>query len=341
MMQILNANKKLILLIGVPIIVYFILGRIILNAIHPPDDNWPEEAVSYRIENINGPLKLLWSRSGLFVRHFWSSYPSAMAASQGKVFVEGMLGQTEGYAEMLAFQGQDGSLAWRSNEFIPDARLVATSETLYAGENGYATIISYDLKTGKVLWSRRMPGGRSIQQLNVIDNIVYVVSSAGIHFLKADTGEILKTFTNSPSTKTIQDAMAQLVSPQPVQIKSEYFEGAAFIPYDLRFKDGWAIDAKTGEQLWNVAGGTLSNIVISTSAVYVLNFDRELLILNPESGAVLASVRFEPDKKTVNTNNGFAQSFYVAVDEPTGMIYVFLGDGTQLFAFKIVGNLQQ
>jgi len=50
-------------------------------------------------------------------------------------------------------------------------------------------------------------------------------------------------------------------------------------------------------------------------------------------------MKFKPSEVADNTDspvNAYANIFYVALDADTGFLYVFFGDGAQLFAFEIV-----
>ena len=69
-----------------------------------------------------------------------------------------------------------------------------------------------------------------------------------------------------------------------------------------------------------------------------LTEEDKVLGANLHSGEIIASAQFEriePDNYTPSSQ-GSANSCYVATDENDNLLYVFLGDSAQLFAFRAV-----
>lgn len=305
------------------ILLYFII----------PNDTWPNKRVSYNLVE-NNQLEEHWSRSNLF-----APSETPMAAAKKKIFVVGTFNRP-GNTVVLAFDGTTGNLLWKSRK--PDSHsltgLFATSSALYAGSIGSGRITAYDLDTGQILWSKRMPGARYIRRFQVVENLIYVVSSSGKHLVEAHTGDVLYTFTGTPSQTTLRGMVEELALPSLSQIELEYFDDATFTEGVKIIKSGddvQAHDRQTGIRLWEIEG-VISNVTIAAETVYLLTVDRKLLGLDLYSGKTVALAQFKPSSIDSDTVvNSFATAYYVAVDEDAKLLYAFLGNGGQLFAFKI------
>lgn len=296
------------------------------------DKAWKETLVSYRVVESNGVLENIWSRSSLFVNENRGVCLPFIVAGQEKVFVIGEFDQAEDDT-VLALNASDGTQAWRYDNWYGFTGLFLTSTTLYSGSSGNATLTAYDLDTGHIFWSRSMlPWSRYIRCFRVSNDLIYVETNTARYLIDANSGKVLQTFDQVLSSQALEELATQFGLP-PEQIQQEYFEKAVF-DGDVIIKDGEAIDRQTGDLLWKI-DGVISNVAAMNSVVYLLTKDRKLLGLKSRTGEVTASVQFEPIPTTVR-NHGFDQAFYVAVDAEAGMVYTFLGDGAELFAFKVV-----
>lgn len=314
------------------ILVSFAISASFFISCTQEEGTWPDERVMYRVKESNSTLQELWSLSNLF-----AVAPDAMTAVKQKVFIEGRFEQP-GETEVLALNGRNGALLWRSDEYEYSlVKLSATPFALFSGSTGNGTMRAHDLNTGGLIWVHPMPEARYIGGFNVVDDLIYVVSSSGYHLLKADTGEILETFSEPPTSTTLQTVVARSgLAIAAHEINVNYFWANAFTE-DLFFirsaGEVWAHDLQTGNPLWSIED-VISNIVATDSAVYLLTKDRRLLELEASTGEVTNIVQFEP-QPTETSGWAFANAFYVAVDEKAGAIHVFLGDGAQLFAFEL------
>ncbi len=329
--------KAIIGIMGLSLLIALVgvLIRVII-----PTDSWPDKRVSYSVVKTNGVLEELWSQSNLFATSHMPCCP-LMAAAKGKVFIVGRFDRP-GNTAVLAFDGASGALLWRSNRSDGDAGLFATSSALYTGSYGVGRIVAHDLDTGQILWSSRMPRARYIKRFRVIDNLIYVLSSSGHHFVRADTGKILQTFTGPPTAAILEEVATELVLTSTTQIKPEYFEEAVFAEDVMIIQSGgdvWAVDHQTRDIVWETEETVISNVAATGSAIYLLTIDRKLLGFDPRNGEVMASVQFEPSSfefGSTSAVNAFATAYYVAVDADAGLLYAFLGNGAQMFAFRIV-----
>jgi len=91
--------------------------------------------------------------------------------------------------------------------------------------------------------------------------------------------------------------------------------------------------------LWNkhnTSSSSVSNIDTTEATAYALTSDGQLVGYDLRTGEVVTSVQFDPRSFPSNDPERYAIPYSVAVDKNLGLIYTYLGDSKQLFAFKIV-----
>jgi outer membrane protein assembly factor BamB len=304
-------------------------------------DLWPYWRVSYRVTKNSGTtLEELWSQSNFFVA---SGRPCPLiAAAGGKLFFSGDFKWPPSGA-IYALDEANGSLLWRKNGYggvNSFSCFRATPTGLYVGSNGNGRITKYDIDTGEIFWSERIPGARSAGSFRIDDQLIYSVSSNGRHFLRADTGEILQTVTTATLTPTIlQEIANQMDFTSTNQIRPELFKTSIFTKdVVIHHQGGGRVNAEnrqTEELLWE-RNDVASNVAVTESAVYLLTSNYQLLKLDLQTGKIIAFVQFEQNSSgTVDSGNSYANTNNVILDEDTDILYITLGAGAQLFAFKI------
>ncbi len=298
------------------------------------DKKWESDLISYKIVESNGILDNIWSHSNLFVNENRGSCLPFIVAGQEKVFVIGEFGHPESDT-IIALTATDGTTVWRDDNLygFSFTGLFLTSSTLYSGSAGNATLTAYDSDTGQILWSKStLPWSRYISCFWVNNNLIYVETNNAHYLVQADSGRVLQEFDQSLTAEDIHELAFQL-GLSFEQIQQEYSRNVVFVG-PVIIKDGKAFDRQTGEFLWKI-DGIISNIAATESIVYLLTKDRKLLGLDPDTGEVKASVQFRPIPTSIG-NHGFDNAFYVAIDEEAGLVYAFLGDGAELFAFRVI-----
>jgi hypothetical protein len=77
-------------------------------------------------------------------------------------------------------------------------------------------------------------------------------------------------------------------------------------------------------------------VAATETTLYLITKDRKLLGLDTRSGQIISSIQFKVIPSTLNNVRYSTGGYYVAVDQDAGLVYAYLGDSQQLFAFKIV-----
>jgi hypothetical protein len=153
--------------------------------------------------------------------------------------------------------------------------------------------------------------------------------------LDVDTGKILKTIPY-----TVDNA------PNPdIPIWSDHHTRFQFVG-NMRFfqkrtdfpvyrGEIIASDEVSGNQIWT--SGllyTITQIAASPLGVFVLDSDGKLLRFNLTDGVKNQIIQFAP-APTPRTEDGWIYGYYVAVDSDNQLLFVYLGDSAQLFAFQL------
>jgi len=289
------------------------------SVIYPNDLEEPDPQILRTIVKSDVGLELLWSHSG--IRTTKRSHIFAAAANGVLFYIAPQ--EHSIYQEVVALDAKDGETAlWRTlgpGTTSPNV-LDATSSALFIGGNG--KVAAYELRTGEKLWSKSYPFQRTVTNLQVVDDLVYVKAVSDFRALQqADTGQDIKAWNSVPG------------------FSMEYFQNKT-LTIDTEFNKGpgqvSAKDRQTGRTLWETEA--LSNAIVTETAVYLILGSNELKLvgIEPRRGEIINSVTFEP-----HTAPDYLKLYDIphrlALDKELGILYVFLRDSRQLFAFKIGG----
>lgn len=316
---------------------------------------WPDALISHSVIESDDMLEQLWSRSNVFTRN--ENIGTLVAAINEIVFILGSIEPTE-EESVLALSALDGTPLWHSTPGIRTA-LYATSSALYVGYGGSGLITAYDLHTGQILWSEHASGARDASYLYVFDQIIHLNSSNHLfHLMKADTGEIIQTlkyvdghdiFISTDEITFIQqptEASLQAIETQSgkliweANVQQEYIRPPVFTEEIIFIRTGrglgsvYAINRQTGNILWHTERNVVSNVAATKSTVFLLTLDGKLLGFD-QQGKLITSVRFNPGPFILNGPDAQVGGYYVAIDRDAQMLFVFLGDSNQLFAFRL------
>jgi len=298
------------------------------SRLYPDSVEVPEPQVGRTIIKSDENLQLLWSRSDV-----WSSsiefsehigFEVKMAAANGILAYIKRKGRSISREVTIVDANNGKTVLWNTDGpgSTGPNKLYATSSALYIGGGGSGEVVAYDLRTGEEFWSRSFPFQRSVTHLQTVNDLVYVgTAGSGRFLLQADTGEKIGNWVS------VRD------------FKDEYFLDDRIFTVDTEFSNNfgtvYATDRQTGDMLWKTdVPVASSNLAATTSVVYLVTgipSELKLLGVEPRSGKIVNTVTFEP-----STQTSFVGPNQITIDKDWGILYVFLGDSRQLFAFKIV-----
>lgn len=314
-----------------------------------PNYTWPGAIATHEVAATNS-LGLLWERSEVIVRYTWSSSP-LVAASSGRVFFLGRIGR-DGKDGIYALSAEDGQLLWQ-REAISLWNLAATQDGLYVGDSGITARISrHDLETGELEW-RRYFLGNSVLSLIVEDDLVSTYFNPDLYrVLSGEDGRVIRRQKSETpiylSTKKetylrpyLNVLRAKKAGTRKViwetEIYGDILQPPIFARDQIFIRTGqgelYAIDRISGEIQWGMEEVFVSNIAVGQDAVYGVIKEGRLIGLDKQTGELIAFVEFSPAPFVVGGGSR-VDGYYIAFDPETNVVFAFLGDSQQLFAFR-------
>ncbi len=245
----------------------------------------------------------LWMLSNIYIG---DGFNPEMMTVDGKLIILGSddLAQRNG---IIAFDGYTGNIVWRLNY---DGISIATvGSTVIVG--GVTKVMALDSLNGQKLWSTFVP--LNVDRIELKNNSLYVFGAATARYFVLD-----------PANGNI---LSRLEGPSP-------FEQFPIIGNTLYRKTGEgdvvAIAQKNEQELWRNRTDAISNIVVTLSKVYALSKWGDLLQLNPLTGQSESFIQFTPAPFNLDD-----YVYYLAVDKDANLLFAYLGDSRQLFAFRL------
>lgn len=285
------------------------------------------------ITNHVSSMSPLWERNNYFMG---PSEHVRLVASENKLF---MIGSASSYelASLIALDAYTGDISWQNNNTSVNV-LAASETTLFVGGVGYVYALNPD--DGATLWSTSLPLTRTTTKIFVYKNRLYVDTVSNSHFiLDAETGKILQkidySIDNAPNPnvpiwsnhnmdlEVVEHTTYFQTQPPPPAYKGEII----------------ATDESNGSEIWKSGSLlTISRFAASPLGIFVLDSDGKLLRFEPTDGSREDLVHFTPapTPSYAPENEAFwVYGYYVAVDAENQLLFVYLGDSAQLFAFHI------
>ncbi len=226
-----------------------------------------------------------------------------------------------------AYNGKTGQFLWH-NDIKPD-RLQATENAVYITAKQSFTADPYvealDVQSGAMLWQGvPLTGIKYISHLRVYDDLVYVATGPvdTYRLYSANTGDLL--FVGDDSLRKVQDNRFVVVLPE---------ETIAELPSS--YEADYFLWPQVSTDIWQ-SDELVSNEEITGKIVFGLTQNGSLEGRDLKSGDVIFAVQFSPEKIHRVNWKGVPYPYKVAVDTANNLVYVWLVDSQQLFAFSFL-----
>lgn len=282
------------------------------------------------ITSHNSSLAFLWVHTDYLIA---SVKDSQMVALGNKLFIIGSASDKE-LSRLIALDSRTGDILWQYGDANVNV-LTVSANKLFIGELGGGKVTALNPDTGAIEWSTN-GGIGNVTNVLVRENILYVDTVGGGYFLfDADTGKILQIIPY-----TVGEA------PNPdIPIWSNHNMNLQFVgnigffqyPTDFPVHKGEIIATNeiSGNQIWTSGSFyAATRLAASPLGVFVLDSDGKLLRFGTTDGAKDQVIQFTPAPNLSN-NEGWVYDYYVAVDPNNKLLFVYLGDSAQLFAFQL------
>jgi hypothetical protein len=263
-----------------------------------------------------------------------SSNHTQMVALGNKLFIRGSPSENE-LPRLIALDVFTGDIIWQYGDANVNV-LAASATKLFVGELGGGRVVALNPDNGAVLWSTNLRRNGNVTKVLVRDNILYVDTVGGSHvILDAETGELLQTIAY-----TVDNA------PNPnIPLWSDHNMNLQFVGNMMYFQKQTGFPDYKGEiialdefgrnQAWSYGPlSAASRMASSPIGIFVLDLDGKLLEFDPNDGSEGQIIQFVP-ALVLRHEDGWVYGYHVAVDSDNQLLFVYLGDSAQLFAFHI------
>jgi outer membrane protein assembly factor BamB len=293
-----NVNVVLLLLIVV-------FNLIVANATKSQNDGylWESPVTSHKVY-----APALWSLSDIYIEDNW--HQPLISANNNKLIVLGSnnISQTE---SVLTFDGKTGKPTWSAKH--SGSTITTTESKVIVG--GESRVVALDIRNGSTLWSTGVLS-------NVVDiipkgNNLYVYGvSVHKYVLDVSNGIVLEKFE------------------APYSIEEEPSIGDIAYTFDGN-GNIIATDKPNNQVLWRIKANAISNLAVTHTFIYALGDDGSLLRFDTQTGKKESWLLFAPASFVASSKQTTSFAYYVAIDTSTNILFVYLGDSAQLFAFQM------
>ncbi len=194
-----------------------------------------------------------------------------------------------GYGELVALDAGSGAVIWRQRVESPitGAPMVEGDTVYVVGRDGGAWAI--DAGNGRVRWTTLgVPSASGMANGSAPavagDLVLFPQASGELTAARRDTGERVWVagLTGQRSGRAYAQAVGDLTG-DPVVVGNVIYAGTAA-------GRTAALDAQTGETIWNVGEGALNPALVVGGSVFVVNDENRLVRLDAGSGEVIWAV---------------------------------------------------
>ncbi len=304
-------------------------GFLIFHLLEGQVNLWPPTLAEHQSSK-----SALWIRKNIYIN---PNKQTQMVTIDGKLMLVGS-DTSNNPSRLVALDELTGTNVWQYGNTNVNT-LAVFPWLVYVGEVG--RVIALNPDTGETKWSTHLPFTRSVTKLLTLDNILYVDTVSKNHFLlKAKTGEIIQSISYATDDVPIWSDH---------QMNLEIVGDVMYFQNQLGLPNGEieiiAIDKLSGTKYWSEIVPVDSRIEANSLGVFVLTLDGRLLRLNPITGAKEELIQFTPAplQRYYYPERGGTREYgyHVAVDSENQLVFVYLGDSAQLFAFELENSFPQ
>ena len=310
----------------------------------------PEQASTApkHILETNAEFEMLWSSSDLHLSY--NNRRPNMVGAPGRIILLGSISGDLPTGKLNGLDSLTGKTVWQ----YPGASLgeiIADGESLYRGTSGTATLISYDVKNGEVLWSTRLPQAQSTSEIYLAENKIFIHTNDFQWFVLDEDGGIIdsrsetnRTFLKISDVLYMEDVYAIKAIDYSSQkelwqldLGASYTNSPIFDGDTIYLKTVgdtafiYSINRHTGSVNWKMSEVVLSNLYLMGDKMYFINGDNKLTVLDKLSGNEILNAKISPSLD-LNEPNG---SYFVSGDSTNKILALYFGDNDQLVGLKI------
>ncbi len=228
---------------------------------------------------------------------------------------------------------------------------------------GTAQVTAFDQGLHREIWSRKIPGSTEAFIVQTTENAISIFDDYGqLYQLSAKTGQrtilddgfaifedsTTRYFLETPYVLSAMDIMTGDTlweSNFDMFLPPLFNSGVLVMRTGENIGEAIGVDGLTGETIWEYHS-VVSNVIVANSAAYFLVVgtgpwgvdavqEAQLLVVDIGTGSLVGDLSFEPSEIRANYGN-----YEYIVSVHNNNIYVYLGDGRQLFCLRFLDNGQ-
>lgn len=254
---------------------------------------------------------------------------------------------------IIGLDSVTGSSIWQiSGTGYGEGENFVQGEILYRGTKGVATIQSYRIENGELIWQTRLPWAQSVTDIFHFENRIFAHTSDNEFFILDEQGKILDNFQvtsrvflqigNTLNMEDVQGIKAidflsknelWLVETERRYTHAPIFDnGTIFLRTSLNPAYIYSVDQSTGDVHWIISQDALSNLYIMSERIYFISSSGYLVTLNRNTGEEISKVKFSPSFDLDKQIGGY----FITGDSTSNVLVVSFGDNTQIMGIKVL-----
>lgn len=306
----------------------------------------------YSVLNENGLMKK-WVVNDVFAD--FVLFQSDLAVGDKKLFLLGSLHHDDPRS-IIVLDSSNGGFIWKSDPIDTGSNFAIDNNNLYIAQNSTGKINKVHLENFQAEWEVSLRPLHSPCCLQIIDdnlqgswepNQFYVLSTkdgSSITKLKNQGSPIFRLEENiiyyRGGTNVLGAADEKGDYIWAVGIDEEFWQAPVFDEEVIFVRSGtgigriYAVNRRNGDILWKSPGNVISSLAQSEEHLYYFTEQGVLVGVDKDSGEKNFSVEFTKNSNIPSNLDG-RNNYEVVYDESNSLVYLWMGDSAQLFAFQV------
>ena len=310
----------------------------------------PIPPITHTVGNLTG-IEPIWTLDDIYV--IWNANDITLDAFMGKTCFLGDIGKRAFYKTFVCLESQSGQPLWTKENGIHDT-IAMTTEGIFVAYGRPATLQRFDLETGDLVGKRKLGGTGSIH-LTYSNNQVQVATTSSSLWILDTNAQLIErikkgqhriflstpdeTFINLKGLQVLKtgtsDVLWEHIDMRDLRQVPIFIEDKLFLRNGADFSGtAYALNRTNGALLWETPN-IVGNLEYSPNKhlIYALQENGNLLTIDENTGMETVIATFSPGP-FLFFNGVDASAYQLAYDDEENFLMVYLGDSSQLFAFR-------
>jgi outer membrane protein assembly factor BamB len=296
-------------------------------------------------------FEVIWNMSDIRISH--SNRRPTLIGGTNKIVVEGLKKNNILSGTIFGLDSATGNIIWH----IPgtgsgSGEKVIQENVLFRGTAGTATIQSYNLENGELIWQTELPSAHSVMDIYYAEKKIFAYTSDDEFYILNEQGEILDSSHVASGMFLVMGGVLykdDVYSITAINFSSDkelwrleigerytyapvFDNGTIFLRTSANSASIYSIDQSTGKVHWKLSQDLLSNLYVAGNKIYFISFEGYLVTIDRYLGSEVSKVKFTPSFDS----NKQAGDYFVTGDPTNNVLVISFGDNTQIMGLKIL-----